>query len=287
MEIGIECLPCILSQVITASKTLTDEICIQKKIIKDCLSLLSTYEKFRYPPEMSRDAQNIIAFHAGDTDPYRKIKDRHIKIALDYYPRLKKLLYNKNEKLYWALKIASVGNSIDLAMYSDIDIGSIIKEEMESGFAINDYKHLEQQIERAQNLLIIGDNAGETVFDRLLIDVLSHLDVTYAVREKAIINDATIEDALSSKMDPTTKIISSGSSVPGTIINECSAEFMLAFNNADIVISKGQGNYETLYDSNREIFFLLKVKCSPVAKELNADLGDYILVSNRRNEIVN
>lgn len=282
MDISIECLPCILNQVIVASKMSTDQINIQKKIVMEVLMLLSRYENYKYPPELFREAQSIVMAYTGNSDPYRKIKDQHIKMALDIYPKLNEFLNNKNEKLYWALKIASTGNVIDLAMYSDIDIASIINQEMNIEFAINDFERLKEKLESAKSLLLIGDNAGETVFDRVLIENLSHLDIIYAVRGKAIINDATEEDAFASNMSDCIKIISSGSMVPGTIIKECSDEFLLTFNNADIVISKGQGNYETLSEEKREIFFLLKAKCSAIAQDLSINIGDYVLKSNNK-----
>lgn len=143
-------------------------------------------------------------------------------------------------------------------------------------FALCDVRIFDQQLETARSLLIIGDNAGETVFDRVLIEKLSYLSITYAVRSAPIINDATIDDVHSSGLDQSVHIISTGCDVPGVILGECSKSFLDIFYNANIAISKGQGNYETLSDCDRPICFLLKAKCPVLSKLLGVDLQDYV-----------
>ncbi len=145
-----------------------------------------------------------------------------------------------------------------------------------SNIIIFDIEQFEDRLKHAKTLLIIGDNAGETVFDRVLAEDFSHLDITYAVRSEPVINDATVEDARASGLDRCAGIISTGCNIPGLILEECSEEFLNIFNNADIVISKGQGNFETLSAQKREMFFLLKAKCPVVSKDLGVDINDYV-----------
>ncbi|NLD49908.1 MAG: DUF89 family protein, partial [Clostridiaceae bacterium] len=173
-----------------------------------------------------------------------------------------------------------VGNIIDSAIYRDIDIEGCVEKEIEKEFSICDLEHLENKLKHAKSLLIIGDNAGETVFDRVLIEEFLYLDITYAVRSEPIINDATVKDACASGLDSCTRLISTGCNAPGLILDECSEEFLNIFNSADIVISKGQGNYESLSDQYKEIFFLLKAKCSVVSDKLGVNVNDYIFKHN-------
>ncbi len=128
-------------------------------------------------------------------------------------------------------------------------------------------------------MLIIGDNAGETIFDKVLIEELLNLEIIYAVRSGPIINDATIEDVELAGLNRQVRLISTGCDAPGVIRTECSQEFLKIFDEADIVISKGQGNYETLSEEEREIFFLLKVKCPVIAKHIGVDSGDYVFIN--------
>jgi hypothetical protein len=125
---------------------------------------------------------------------------------------------------------------------------------------------------------MIGDNSAETVFDLVLIEELARagLNVTYAVRSEPVINDATVKDAKAAGIDQIAHVISTGCNAPGTILEECSKEFLDRFYGADVVISKGQGNFESLSECDRDIYFLLKAKCIRVSDLLGADLGDYV-----------
>jgi len=286
MEIFLDCLPCLSRQVLEASRLVTSRTDIQADIMKETARLISDYERFRYSPEIGRALHQIVKKHTGVLDPYRDTKSKNIKNALDIYPSLKHFLFKKAERLYWALKISATGNVIDSAINNDINIiEEFIMKELEKKFTICDFERLEDKIKRARSLLIIADNAGETVFDRVLIEDLLYLDVTYAVRSEPIINDATIEDARASGLEQCAKIISTGCSAPGLILDECNEEFLNIFKNSDIVISKGQGNYESLSEQKKEMFFLLKAKCPAISENLGVKVNDYVLKWNGFNNV--
>ena len=132
----------------------------------------------------------------------------------------------------------------------------------------------------AKDILYLGDNAGEIVFDRLFIEQMPHEKVTYVVRGEPIINDVTIEDAREVDMFDLVDVIDNGSDAPGTILETCSHEFQQRFASSDLVIAKGQGNYETLSDVNKRIFFLLQVKCPVIAKDIGFEVGSFIVKAN-------
>jgi len=152
------------------------------------------------------------------------------------------------------------------------DVKRILKQD----FAIFDYNKFKEQLKKANNILYIADNAGESVFDKILIEELNKT-ITYAVREIPVINDVIIQDAIDSGIDEVAKIVSSGVKAPGTIMNQCNNEFLELFNNADMIISKGQGNYEGLSNIKRSVFFLLKAKCHVIAKDIGVNEDDIIL----------
>ncbi|MGI6778336.1 MAG: damage-control phosphatase ARMT1 family protein [Acetivibrionales bacterium] len=280
MEIFLDCLPCNLRQVLEASRMVTDRMDVQVKIMKEAAKLISDYEKFRCSLEIGRAMHQIVKKHTGILDPYKKIKDRSIESALQLYPSLKQFLQKKENRLYWALKIAATGNTIDSAVYRDISIEECIVEELNKEFSICNIEKLESELKCAKKLLVIGDNAGETVFDRIMIEELLHLDITYAVRSEPIINDVIIDDACASGLDQCSRLISTGCNAPGVILDECNEEFLNIFNNADIVISKGQGNYESLSEQKRGIFFLLKAKCPVISKMFGVRVNDYVFKRN-------
>jgi len=147
---------------------------------------------------------------------------------------------------------------------------------LQQDFALSDFHHFQKHLSKAKTILYIGDNAGESVFDRLLIETMNK-KTFYAVREVPVINDVTKLDALESGLDQVSEIISSGSHAPGTMLNGCSSKFNELFKKADMVISKGQGNYEGLSDERRSIFFLLKAKCPVIAQHLGVTENDIVL----------
>ncbi|EQB22699.1 hypothetical protein UNSWDHB_3013 [Dehalobacter sp. UNSWDHB] len=276
MEIFLDCLPCVLRQVLEASRMATVKTELQEKIMEESIRILADYKRYGCSPEMGRAVHRTVKNITGILDPYEKIKERDIKAAKRISPFLERFLQQKQNTLYWALKIAATGNIIDSAINNNLNIENCIEKELEKEFSIYDIEAFENKLQTAKSLLIIGDNAGETVFDRVLAKHLSHLNITYAVRSEPIINDATAKEAFDSGLGKYAEIVSTGCNIPGAVLQECSEEFIDILNNADLVISKGQGNYEALSDCGKKIFFLLKAKCPVISEKLNVSLNDYV-----------
>jgi len=218
-----------------------------------------------------------IIYHTADTDdPFREIKRSATDLLLSRYEEIQKMIRTADDPLYAALRFAAIGNAIDLGANPDCDIEDELGRFHDTDFDVCDYREFQHAIKNAQHLLYIADNAGETVLDRLLIEQMD-TRTTYAVRSRPIINDATMEDALQAGLHTVADVISSGSDAPGTVWSLCSDEFKEIFASADMVISKGQGNYETLSDQARTLFFLLKVKCPVIARDINIRNGSLVL----------
>lgn len=278
MEIQLECMPCFLKQVLEATKMNTDDKKIQKEILIEAIKIIIEIDQYKTAPELGRDIHKIVKEHLKISDPYKNIKEKCIETAEKIYPAMKSFLSKQSNRLYWALKISAVGNVMDAAIYGDKSFKENFAEEIKKEFKICEIEKLIEVLNKAKTLLIIGDNAGETVFDRILIEELVDLKIIYAVRSNFIINDATMEDAYASKLHLGAKIISTGCDAPGVILTECSEEFKQIYNKADIIISKGQGNYETLSDELKGIFFLLKAKCPVIANDIGVKTNEYILI---------
>lgn len=278
MKIELDCLPCFLNQVLRASRMVTDDRETQEKILKDTINIIKDFNSFQYAPEVGRAMHFLVKQYTGISDPYQNLKQKHLEMALQYYPDLKRFLFNKSDRLYWVLKIAAVGNAFDAAIDSEIKDSDYLQEELVKEFKICDIEQFRESLKNVKTMLIIGDNAGETVFDKVLIEELLDLEIVYAVRSGPIINDATIEDAELAGLNRQVRILSTGCDAPGVIRTECNSEFLKIFNEADIVISKGQGNYETLSEEKRKIFFLLKAKCPVIANDIGVNVGDYVFL---------
>lgn len=136
--------------------------------------------------------------------------------------------------------------------------------------------------ERAQRILFLADNAGEIVFDRVLIETLPTTKVTVTVRGSPVLNDATLADAQVAGLTDLTTVIPNGSDAPGTILEDCSEAFRRLYADSDLIIAKGQGNFESLNTTTKHIFFLLRVKCPLVAAQVGAPVGAMVMLERNR-----
>ncbi len=276
MKTYLECIPCFMQQALRAGKMSTDDVKKQKLILDEVGKIIPSFSMENTPAEYGSEVYRIIKEITGVADPYKQIKEVSIKDAKELIPYLKEVISKSDNRLLTAIRIAIAGNVIDFG----VDVPFSLKEDIDKllvqDFAINDFNYFKSAVKKAKNILYIGDNAGESVFDKLLIEEMGKKTI-YVVREIPIINDSTYEDAINSDLGEVATIISSGVKAPGTILSQCNAKFLKLFKTADLVISKGQGNYEGLSDVNRPIFFLLKAKCEVIAKDLRVKKNDIVL----------
>lgn len=287
MEVHLDCVPCTLRQVLEAVRLATADLKIQEKIILETLEILKDYKAYNTSPEIGRAIHRLVASHTGIEDPYKKLKAESIEVAQRLYPALEKYVAEQEDKLFAAVKVAAVGNLIDAAVYGIWEAEKLqtrLMGELSREFATDNPETFRQELQDAEKILILGDNAGETVFDKILLSEIKKVirqdgEIFFAVRSAPIINDATLEDAIDSGLAEVANLVESGCTAPGTVYSEISPSFKELFHKADLVISKGQGNYETLGDANlRPIYFLLKAKCALIARHIGVNLGDYVLV---------
>lgn len=283
MEFFLDCLPCLLRQVLEASRLATDRTEVHEQIMEEATKILAGYKEFPNSPALASVLHAVVKKQTGVADPYHEVKRANIQEALTVYPFLQSFLAEQTDRLYWALKIAATGNIIDAAVGKTRNLKEILEQELAKQFALCDLEQFKKELATAGHLLIIGDNAGETVFDRLIMEYFSDLTITYAVRGEPVINDATVEDVRVSGFAPRINVVSTGGRSPGLILDECAEEFRALFYRADLVISKGQGNYEALMDEERRsLYFLLKAKCPMLAEKLGVQVNDYVFKWNGR-----
>ncbi len=285
MKIYLDCLPCLLRQALEASRAATEDENIHRQVMDSVAGMIPQLSLGLRPPEIAQQGYQLIYRITGNSDPFRQAKVEANREALALYPRLKEVVANSEAPLLTACKLAIIGNSIDLA--PDFDYGginNILDTALASSLAINDYQQFLSNINNSRRILYLGDNAGEIVFDRVLIEELhqvKELEIDFVVRERPIINDATMEDAIAVGMDKVARIVSSGCDAPATILSQCSPEMLSLYYSADVIVAKGQGNYESLDEEPGNIFFLLRAKCPIVAKLLGVSVGDAILQQHR------
>ena len=276
MKTYLDCFPCFVEQAIRAARLLTDDEKIIKQILDEVGAYFSKIPLTSTPPETGDFIYRRIREITGVNDPYKAAKKASIEEVLSIYPHLQEMIRESDDPLLTAIKLATIGNVLDFGISRTYKLMEEIAKISEMKYGIFHYNEFREQLNRASSVLFIGDNAGETVFDRLLIENLGK-DVTYVVRETPVINDAIEEDAIDSGLHEVAEIISSGSTAPGTILRLCNEDFLERFEKAELVISKGQGNYEGLSGVDRKVFFLLRVKCPVIAGDVGVELNDFIL----------
>lgn len=276
MKTYFDCIPCAMQQALRAGRMATTDEVKLKQILDKTGELIKTISMDTIPAATGAKVHQIVKEITGIQDPYKEIKQQHIKETKAIYPELEQIVANADDKLLTAIKIAIAGNIIDLGVNKEFDIVSDVKAILEQNFGIFDYPAFKKQLDKSKNVLYIGDNVGESVFDKILIKELNR-PVKYAVRAIPIINDVTREDAVASGIDEVAEIVDSGCKSPGVILDQSTPEFLELFNTADLVISKGQGNLEGLSGCNRQVFFLLKAKCRIIAEHLGVDEGAIIM----------
>lgn len=289
MRTFLDCIPCFMQQTLSAGRLMgmaEEEIKHVMDVVGreiEHVSLSST------PPEMARILQARIHEITGKSDPYEDIKRESNKIALSYVESMSEAVNSSEERLRTALQVAIAGNIIDYGAIHDLDVAAELKKlldqermQLEIEDTVNfAYEAFKQDLGKAEKLLYIGDNAGEIVFDKILIETIleeyPHIDITFATRGAPILNDALLSDAYDIRLDKIVKVVSSGSDAPGCILSLCNDEFLEMFSSTDLIISKGQGNFESLSDASGPIYFLLIAKCAAVARELACAQRDIIL----------
>lgn len=280
MRIAPECFPCFFQQIVKTGRVIGAPDSDLYRAIAEFAAAVPRVAVTATPAEVGGIAYRILAHVTKVADPYREVKRECVREALALYPAVKERVAAAEDKLLAAARAAIAGNVIDFGIVSDQDIFAQLDAAMRQDLAVSHFREFKRQLEESRSVLYIADNAGETVFDRVLIEELQK-PVTYAVRELPIINDAVIADAVQSGLNGIAKVVSSGCSLPGTIPRFCSEEFRGKLAAADLIISKGQGNYEGLSDERLPVFFLLKAKCEAVARDFKVNLGDLVLMKSR------
>lgn len=314
MRTSPDCLPCFTRQATYAASLATVSPALQKKIVRKAAMIMAAFDLKLSPPENAVFLYRMIAELTGNGDIFAELKINSNQTALATLPALENIIDQSAEPLRTAALLAIAGNIIDYGSRHDFDLHQALDQCLGRVLAIDDLNEFRSDLLQARNILYLGDNCGELAFDRLLIKqwqppVAENSErgenagggecvslgqfkraTTFAVKEKPIINDALHADARTCGLDRFCRIISNGTACPGTPLANCSPEFRKAFGSADLIISKGQGNFETLSETAGPIYFFLMAKCGVVARHLahcaklpenSIKIGDLILMKKR------
>ncbi len=276
MQIYPDCYVCALRMALMTARAAEADEATEWEVLNRSLAMLQSADRRRTTPEIAASAYHLARECTGVDDPFAALKQASTRQALELYPRLKAIVAAAPDPLDVAIRLAIAGNIIDPAIVQSYDLWETIERALEQSFGVDHREAFRRALGQASQVLYLADNAGETVFDRILIETMDR-PVLYAVRSAPILNDATREDALAAGIDRVAQIIESGARVVGTLLSDCTEAFRRLLADSDMIIAKGQGNFETLSRPGSGIFFLLQVKCPLIGKHLGAPLGSLAL----------
>jgi uncharacterized protein with ATP-grasp and redox domains len=276
MQAYLECYPCVLRQSIDAARRAGATPAQEREIVMEALRILLSLPESSTPPQISMHVHRAVREITGNPDPYLEAKNESTRKALALLPRLRVILENAIDPLETAARLSIAGNIMDFGPNPQFDLWEVVVRVLEQPLAINDLEPLRKKLMDAKQVLFLADNAGETVFDRLLIETINP-KVIYVVKGGPVLNDATYEDAVAAGIDQVAEIVDNGTDITGTILDLCPLAFQTRFNQAELILSKGMGNYETLSTVAGPIYHLMQVKCPVIGMDVGAPNGSIVV----------
>jgi uncharacterized protein with ATP-grasp and redox domains len=277
--------PCSVRQVLDSVRMVTDDEAMHERVLRELLGMWQKMDMKQSPPAMAQKIHRYLRQLTGVADPYLDVKNRYNLFALRLYPELRERVEKSSDPFETAVRLAIAGNIIDFGVNSNVEQDTVhdaIMRSLTEPIDRDAVQRLKAAAERAKDILFLGDNTGEIVLDRLLIEQMPMEKLTYVVRGHPILNDALMEDAQITGLTDLVEVIDNGSDGPGTILETCSDAFRQRFERADLIVAKGQGNFESLSDTERSVFFLVRPKCAVLARHLNCELGRLMVIESGR-----
>jgi uncharacterized protein with ATP-grasp and redox domains len=284
MKTHLDCIPCFLRQTIEAARQISTDTQVHEQIVREVLRMTAELNLDQPPPLVGQLIRRRLRELTGVKDPYQAAKSRFNRLAMDALSKIAIVVKRSPDPLLAAAKFAIAANAIDMgvaAELSDADVREALLESADAPFHGHE-QQFKDAVADAKQILYLADNAGEIAVDRLLIEQLGPERVTLAVRGAPVLNDATLVDAHEVEMHELAEVIDNGSDVAGTALEDCSPHFRQRFHGADLIIAKGQGNFETLSEIAANTFFLFKVKCPVLSRHVGLPLGTHALLHQRR-----
>ena len=280
-----ECLVCLYNQSLRATKVLKCDSETSLKIMQFSAFEIGGFHLEQTPPDAAAKLYPLIAEIAKTDDIYKSQKEKSTKLALKFVHFAQEKLSSSKDKVDTMLKLGVAGNVIDFATEVMFDFEQEMQNIFDKNFAIYDREIFEEKLFSAKEIVVIGDNVGEHVFDKIMIKIIKEFNkkakIYYFVRGVPIINDVTIKEAKKIRLDKICNVVNTKVKLPGFLPLRASKEAREIYERADLIISKGMGNFECLEAlKNENLFFLFKVKCSVVANKIGKSIGDIICKQN-------
>jgi damage-control phosphatase, subfamily I len=279
MKTSLDCIPCLIRQSLEMARMVSDDTALHEQVLRDVLTWGVDMDMHQSPPVIAQRIHHRLRSLTGVADPYKEAKVHQNRMAMRLLGDMQAKIESSQDPLMTAARLAIAGNIIDMGVNGNITaetLGASIDQALTTD-VVGARDDFIQAAARAQSILYLCDNAGEIVLDRLLMEALGASRVTAVVRGAPVLNDATMADAVSTGLDKIVSVVENGSDAPGTLLDDCSQAFRKQFEQADMIIAKGQGNFETLSEAPYPIFFLFQAKCPVIAGHAHVPLKSHVL----------
>lgn len=251
---------------------------LERKILNEIMGLLIETDFDRTPAEITYECHRAAERVLGMNDPYREEKVEINQQMLALERELRDLVERREDRLLAAAKLAAAANGFDDLLSSDLDMEVVLRAAVSLDFSISDFDTFLEDFGEAREILYILDSCGEVVADKIFLEQFPEdKRVTLVVRGSPILLDVTREDLLAVGLEGY-RVIDPGIGIPGIPLELASVEFREIFEEADLILAKGQGNYETLRTSQRECYYLFQVKCGYMANQLGVQLHNILFI---------
>jgi uncharacterized protein with ATP-grasp and redox domains len=284
LKATLDCLECIVAQALRAARVATPDEAVQRQILNETVRHIPAMNMDKSPAELSLLAYELAARLTGNPDPYRDLRFAQNELALTLEPEIREMVRRSQDPLSTALHLAAAGNVMDLGVQQErhIDVRSVIEQVVHERFAIDHTQAFRESLAGSNDLVYLLDNAGEIVFDKILIEeLLKYTSVTAVVKGGPIINDVLRADAGQVALAERCEVIDNGGAFVGSPLDLVPASVVERLTRANMIVGKGQGNYETLDEFPGNVFLILRAKCEVIARHMGVRYGQVALISTR------
>lgn len=274
MKINYNCLPCLINQVVKISEM--TNVPNRDELFRDVFKFLGEIDFNKTNPEVIGETFKMVKKHIGNEDPYLNIRRYYNRLFLEMEKEFEDKISASNSPIETAIKYAILGNIIDFNPIHTTkmeDVMTYFNEVDHRELIINNVAELIDELKRGKTLLYLGDNCGEICLDKILVKQIKalnpRLDIYFGTRGAAVVNDSIEEDAYAVGIDKYANVVSNGDYSLGTVLERASDKFKEIYKKADVVIAKGQANYESLSEEkDKSIYFMLMTKCEVIASDI-------------------
>ncbi|MCX7765500.1 MAG: ARMT1-like domain-containing protein [Candidatus Sumerlaeia bacterium] len=281
MRRELDCVACVVQQVLNTARIATNDERKHEQVLREVMRYLHKADWNVTPAALSTKAYALVHKITNNPDPYKAIKEKQNKLALKLLPEIKRLLARSKDRLHTAGRLAVIGNIIDCGQGRIPDVIAELKADLKLPMAIDDFADFRRAFMRAKRIFYACDNAGEIVFDKVFMQEMKRerpdIELIACVRGSPILNDATLKDAQAVNLTEVAQVIDTGIAAIGMPLSLLPARVHRLLDSSDIIISKGQGNFETLDEiTDGRVYFILRAKCMLISRKFNVPLHSII-----------